>query len=184
MKERKKERKEERKEGRKKKKKEERADRNRSPSTIARTGPFCNSRAWKPLTPTFSDPNSTRPENETHEQLTWFTIQARIARMRSEAPQDVSSRFLRARMVDVRGENRERMLMTKNGEGKLYFANHSFKMQERFQRNKTCDTGNTDELRRSCYADRKKNASTHRCKTQDLSHATGTHRRKLTSARR
>ena len=32
--------------------KEERADRNRSPSTIARTGPFCYSRAWKPLTPT------------------------------------------------------------------------------------------------------------------------------------
>ena len=31
---------------------EERADRNRSPSTIARTGPFCKSRAWKPLTPT------------------------------------------------------------------------------------------------------------------------------------
>ena len=41
------ERKEERKEGRKKK----RADRNKSPSTIARTGPFCYSRAWKPLTP-------------------------------------------------------------------------------------------------------------------------------------
>ena len=33
-------------------KKEERADRNRSPSTVARTGPFCCSRAWKPLTPT------------------------------------------------------------------------------------------------------------------------------------
>ena len=31
---------------------EERADRNRSPSTIARTGPFCCSRAWEPLTPT------------------------------------------------------------------------------------------------------------------------------------
>ena len=28
------------------------ADRNRSPSTIALTGPFCCSRAWKPLTPT------------------------------------------------------------------------------------------------------------------------------------
>ena len=35
----------------KKKKEEERADRNSSPSTIARTGPFCYSRAWKPLTP-------------------------------------------------------------------------------------------------------------------------------------
>ena len=34
-----------------KKKKEESADKNRSPSTIARTGPFCYSRAWKPLTP-------------------------------------------------------------------------------------------------------------------------------------
>ena len=33
-------------------KKEERADRNRSPSPIARTGTFCYSRAWKPLTPT------------------------------------------------------------------------------------------------------------------------------------
>ena len=31
-----------------KKKKEERADRNKSPSTIARTGPFCYSCAWKP----------------------------------------------------------------------------------------------------------------------------------------
>ena len=39
-------------ERRKKKKKEERADRNRSLSTIARTGPFRYSRAWKPLTPT------------------------------------------------------------------------------------------------------------------------------------
>ena len=33
------------------KKKEERADRNRSPFTVARRGPFCQSRAWKPLTP-------------------------------------------------------------------------------------------------------------------------------------
>ena len=32
-------------------KKKERADRNRSPSRIARIGPFCYSRAWKPLTP-------------------------------------------------------------------------------------------------------------------------------------
>ena len=31
-----------------KKKKEERADRNRSPSTVARTRTFCYSRAWKP----------------------------------------------------------------------------------------------------------------------------------------
>ena len=30
------------------------ADRNKSTSTIARTGPFCYSRAWKPLTPTIS----------------------------------------------------------------------------------------------------------------------------------
>ena len=36
---------------RQEKKKEERADRNRSPSTIARTGPFCYSRAWNLLTP-------------------------------------------------------------------------------------------------------------------------------------
>ena len=36
----------------------------------------------------------------------------------------------------------------------------------RFQRNNTCDTGNTDELRRSCYSDRWKSASTHRCKSQ------------------
>ena len=38
---------------RKKEIKKERTDRNRSPSTIARTGPFCYSRAWKPLTPTW-----------------------------------------------------------------------------------------------------------------------------------
>ena len=31
---------------------EARTDRNRSPSTIARTGPSCCSRAWEPLTPT------------------------------------------------------------------------------------------------------------------------------------
>ena len=37
---------------RRRRKEEERADRNRSPSTIARTGTFCYSRAWKPLTPT------------------------------------------------------------------------------------------------------------------------------------
>ena len=68
---------------------------------------------------TFSHASSTRPENETYEQLTRFTIQARIARTRAEAPQDVSSTFLRARMVDVHGENKERLLMTKNGEGKF-----------------------------------------------------------------
>ena len=45
--ERKKGRKEERKKGRKE---EKRADRNMSPSTIARTGPFYESRAWIPLT--------------------------------------------------------------------------------------------------------------------------------------
>ena len=37
----------------KKERKKERADRNRSPSTIARTGQFCYSRAWKPLAPIF-----------------------------------------------------------------------------------------------------------------------------------
>ena len=46
-----------------------------------------------------SHANSTRPENETQEQLTRFMIQARIARTSAEAPQDVSSTFLRARMV-------------------------------------------------------------------------------------
>ena len=58
-----------------------------------------------PIT-TFSRANSTRPENETHEQLTRITIQARIARTRADAPQDVSSTFLRGRMVDVHGENK------------------------------------------------------------------------------
>ena len=38
-------------EERRKKKKEERADQNRSPSTIARTGNCCHPRARKPLTP-------------------------------------------------------------------------------------------------------------------------------------
>ena len=33
-------------------------------------------------------------------------------------------------MVDVHGENKERMLMTKNGERKFYFAYHSSKMQD------------------------------------------------------
>ena len=37
------------------KKKEECVDRNRSPSTIARTGTSCYSRTWKPLTPTFDN---------------------------------------------------------------------------------------------------------------------------------
>ena len=49
-------------------------------------------RAHLPLT-TFSNASSARPENETHEQFTRFTIQARIARTRAEAPQDVSSTF-------------------------------------------------------------------------------------------
>ena len=48
-------------------------------------------------------------------------------------------------MVDVHGENEERMFITNNGEGKIYFAYHSSKMQDVSQRNKTCDTGNTDE---------------------------------------
>ena len=30
----------------------------------------------------------------------------------------------------MHGENKEAMLMTKNGEGKFYFANHSSKMQD------------------------------------------------------
>ena len=42
--------KEERKKKEKKREERERADRNRSRSTIARTGPFWQSRAWKPLT--------------------------------------------------------------------------------------------------------------------------------------
>ena len=85
--------------------------------------------ALLPIT-TFSHASSTRSENETHEQLIRFVIQARIARTRAEALQDVSSTFLRARMVDVHGENKERMLMTKNGEGKFYFAYHSSKMRD------------------------------------------------------
>ena len=36
-------------------------------------------------------------------------------------------RFVRARMVDVHGENKEGMLITKNGERKFYFAYHSSK---------------------------------------------------------
>ena len=71
---------------------------------------------------TFSHTSSSRPEDETHEQHTRSTIQARIARTRAEAPQDVSSMFLRARMVDVHGEDKERMLMTKTAKG--HFTSH------------------------------------------------------------
>ena len=46
-------------------------------------------RALLPRT-TFSHANPTRLENEIHEQLTRFTIQARIARTRAEALRDVS----------------------------------------------------------------------------------------------
>ena len=53
----------------------------------------------------------------------------------------------------------------------------------RFQRDETCDMGNTDEFRCSCYSDRWKNASTYRCKSRDLFHATGRHRGNHTSAR-
>ena len=84
-------------------------------------------RALSPTT-TFSHASSTRAGDETHEQLTWSRIQARNARRRAEAPQDISSMFLRARMVDVHGEN-ERMSMTKKGERKFYFACRSSKMQ-------------------------------------------------------
>ena len=85
-------------------------------------------RALLPIT-TFSHASSTRPEDETHEQLARFTIQARIARMSAEASQDVSSMFLRARTVDVHGEDKEKMLGTKSGERKFYFAYRSSKMQ-------------------------------------------------------
>ena len=44
-----------REEERRRKKKEELADRNKSLSTIARTGTFYYSRAWKPLTPTYGN---------------------------------------------------------------------------------------------------------------------------------
>ena len=90
-------------------------------------------RAPLPLT-TFSHASSTRLEDETHEQHTRFTIQARIARTGAEAHQDVSSMFLRARMVDVHEENKERMLMTKKGERKFYFAHRSSKMQGVFKK--------------------------------------------------
>ena len=59
-------------------------------------------RVFSPIT-IFSHANSTRLENEPHEQLTRFTIQARIAKTRAESRQDVSSTSLRARMVDARG---------------------------------------------------------------------------------
>ena len=50
------------------KKKEERADRNRSPSTIARTGTFVFSRAWNSLTPT-SSPRSTHEDTLARSKL-------------------------------------------------------------------------------------------------------------------
>ena len=79
---------------------------------------------------TFSNANSTRLEHETYEQLTQCTIQARIARMRAAALQDVFSTFLRAKIVDMHGENKERILTKENGEGNFYFAYHSSKMQD------------------------------------------------------
>ena len=71
---------------------------------------------------TFSRASSSLPDDETHKQRTHSTKRARIAKTRAEAPQDVSSPFLRARMVGVRGENEERMLMTKDDKRKFYFA--------------------------------------------------------------
>ena len=70
--------------------------------------------------------------------------QAGIARTRAEAPQDVSSMSLRARMVDVDQENKERMSMTKNGE--VLLRRSFVQNAKRSQRDKTCGVGNTDEL--------------------------------------
>ena len=63
-------------------------------------------RAPLPIT-TSSHATSSRPDDETHEQLTRFTKQARITKTRAEAPQDVSILFLQARMTSVEGVVRE-----------------------------------------------------------------------------
>ena len=56
---------------------------------------------------TSSHASSSRPDDETHEQLTRSTRQARITKTRAEAPQDVPFLFLQARMADMRGGNGE-----------------------------------------------------------------------------
>ena len=80
-------------------------------------------------------------------------------------------RFFERGRLREQGKNVDDEKMAKENLLRISFVQDA----RRFQRNKTCDTGNTDELRRSCYSDT--------CKSQDLSHATGRHR-KLTSARR
>ena len=60
----------------KKRKEKKRKERNRSPSTIARTGPFCQSRAWKPLTPMRLVNNSNRIKIAAHRRSTnYYTME-------------------------------------------------------------------------------------------------------------
>ena len=78
-------------------------------------------RAPLPIT-TSSHASSSRLDDDTHEQPTCSTKQARITKTRAEAPQDVSFLFLQARMAGMRNGNEERMLMMKDDERKCYFA--------------------------------------------------------------
>ena len=86
------------------------------------------SRAPFPITPS-SHSRSSRPDEETNEQLTHSSKQARITKTRGEAPQDVFVLFLQTRMADTRGGNEKRMLMMKDEERKLYFVSCPPEMQ-------------------------------------------------------
>ena len=118
------------------------------------------------------------------EQLTRSRIQARFARTKAEVPQDISSMFLRARMVDVHGENKERMVITENGENKSYFAYRPSKKQSVPRDTRRAIWETQMSVNAVVILTDEKIASTHRCISRDLSHAAGRHRRKRTSARR
>ena len=97
----------------------------------------------------------SRSDDETHEQLSRSTEQARITKTRAEASQDVSFLFLQARMAGTRRSILERMLMKKDDERNLHFASCPPEVQTvPRERDETCRMGKVDKFQRSCYPDR------------------------------
>ena len=86
--------------GEERRKKAERADRNKSPSTIARTGTFCYSRAWrKPLTPTRRvSPRHHRCQRNgsaASENLLWLRIRVFVRTLISQSSTNLEPHLVR-----------------------------------------------------------------------------------------
>ena len=87
-------------------------------------------------------------------------------------------------MVDVHGENEERMVMTENGENKIYFAYRPSKKQSVPRETRRAIRETQMSVNAVVILTDEKIASTHRFQSRNLSRAAGRHRRKRTSTKR